>query len=76
MIEVMADDHVFSRTEAAKFYTCRVHQGDWVQLPDDIDLNMRLTPLSYLCFCVEALAFHMREEMPSKCGAVILSAGS
>jgi hypothetical protein len=73
MIEVMANDHVFSRTEMAYFCTHRVHQGDWVQFPDDINLDMRSTPLSYLCFCVELHAFHMREEIPSKCGAVILS---
>ena len=73
MIEVTANDHVFSRTETAYFCTCRVHHGDWVQFPDDINLDMRSTPLSYLCFCVELHAFHMREEMPSKCGAVILS---
>ncbi len=34
---------------------------------------MSSTPFSYLCFRVEVHAFHMREEMLSNCGAVILS---
>jgi hypothetical protein len=48
----MADDHAFGHPEGAYFGACRNHESDGVQLPDDIDLDVRSTPLGNLRFCV------------------------
>ena len=49
-----ANGHPFDGTKSAVLGSCRFQEGDGVRFPDDVDLEMRATPIGDFCLRVES----------------------
>ncbi len=69
---ILVDDHSFHSAEMTQFCTCSNLESDWVQLPNDVNLDVEMAPFSNLCSCVKLEIFHVMKKVANKCRAVFL----